>query len=309
MTEPGATKLERVPSPLLGLALGILGLCGALEHALSLHGMAFYTGCIVAAPLLVLVSCKFILHPRILRQELEHPVLGAIPAAGCMVVLQLSQALGKYWQWGAEMLWLLTIPVSLALPCLFYWHRWQKPVKDDRLPSWFLILGGLLMCAPTAPRPEYAAFANALMYAGDAIFFAVLFPVLHRAITSPQTITDAMRPVIAIFAAPVSLVIVTWLNSGHGWWWWAWPIYALAVVLTLWVYTMLPRMLRLPFSPAKASLTFPVAISATATHKLAAFAPVLAPLALVETLVAILVVGVVCWQFARAYSPRCRNLG
>lgn len=297
----GTMRMDHIPSPLLGLGLGIIGLCVALEHAFALHGVAFYVGCVIATPLFVLVSCKFALRPRILAQELGHPVLGAIPGAGCMVVLQLSQALAPLWQWGAEMLWLLTVPVSIALPCLFYWCRWRKPDIDERLPSWFLILGGMLMCAPTVPRPEYAGLANAMLYVGDIIFFAVLPPVFSRAIRRPQTITDAVRPVLAIFAAPVSLVIVTWLNSGHGWGWWGWPVYALALALTLWVYTMLPRLLRMPFSPAKASLTFPMAISATASHKMAAFAPALKPLAMVETAVAVFVVGVVCWQFARAY--------
>ncbi len=295
-------KMQQIPSPLLGLALGILGLCNALELMMPLHNMLFYSGCVIASVLVTMVTAKFLRHPRILWQELHHPILGAVPAAGCMVVLQLAQALHPLCPAGAEAVWLINIPISIALPCLFYSCRWRDPVMDERLPSWFLILGGLLLSAPTVPRPEWAFFANLLMYVGDAIFFAVLPAVLHRIISRPQTIDNAVRPVVAIVAAPVSLVIVTWLNSGHAWPMWGWPIYVLAASLTLWVYTMLPRLLRLPFSPAKASLTFPMAISAIATHKLAAFAPALRVLAIFETLVATAVILFVCYEFLKWYN-------
>ena len=84
-----------------------------------------------------------------------------------------------------------------------------------------------------------------------------------------------------------------------------------ALLMTGLIYIAFFRLLRLPFTPAFAAYTFPMAVSATALYKVAGFlgrypdaaecARQLSAMAVVEMSIATLVVGYVCLRYVVHY--------
>ena len=66
-----------VPTPLAGLALGIASLGMGLEKSLPLHNFGQVLGALTSMTLTLLLAGKFALNPRLLLEELRHPVLGS----------------------------------------------------------------------------------------------------------------------------------------------------------------------------------------------------------------------------------------
>ena len=67
-----------VPTPLAGLALGIASLGMGIEKSLPLHNVGQVLGALTSMTLTLLLAGKFAFNPRLLVEELRHPVLGSI---------------------------------------------------------------------------------------------------------------------------------------------------------------------------------------------------------------------------------------
>lgn len=273
-----------------------MGLGVALEHAVPC-GYWLPAVCVAAVPLLVAASARLLCCPDILYQEIRHPVLGSMPVAGSMALMLFSVVFRSALPPVAAVLWCAGMLISLAAPVVFFFFQLKERKKENLLPSWFLSLGGLLIGAMTVPYPSWERPAVGIMTVGSLLMLCLFPPVLWRILISPP-LPAPLKPVCAIAAAPINLMIVSWLTTHPDFPVWGWLFVAAAVGLNLWIYAMLPSLLRLPFSPAQAALTFPMAVTATAMFKLSAHFPVLKAVAAAELCIAVLVIAHVCWRFA-----------
>ena len=63
-------KLASAPTPMAGLALGIGSILWCWESGAQLHGYGQITGAVIAALMLLILIAKFLVHPKLLWNDL-----------------------------------------------------------------------------------------------------------------------------------------------------------------------------------------------------------------------------------------------
>ncbi len=303
---------SEVPTPLSGLALGIGSLGLGLEKALPLHTLGQSIGAAAAFGLLLCIALKFILHPHLLQQDLRHPVVGSILPTFAMGLMLISKALGVWWPLAGEFLWLFAIGLHLVLMVCFIFYRLKLRDFRQMVPSWFVPFVGIILAAVTIPNEQHHFLAYVVLTAG-MINYGVMLPVMCYRLLFSSELADAAKPTIAIMAAPASLSLAGYLTLESD------PslllcslLLGIAVLMTAVIYMAFFRLLRLPFSPAFAAYTFPLAVGATALYKVAErlsentamleYARQFSIMAVVEMVIASLIVAYVCLRYCLHYG-------
>ncbi|ROR47853.1 UNVERIFIED_ORG: tellurite resistance protein TehA-like permease [Providencia alcalifaciens] len=312
-------KVRGVPTPVAGLALGIasLGLC--LENALPLHGIGQNTGALIATVLLCVIAVRFIFHSDTLVQDLKHPVLGSIVPTFAMAVMIVSKALGNFLSIAGQAFWLGAIVMHLIALVFFIYHRAKEPNLHHMVPSWFIPPVGIIVAAVTCPSDTYTEFALVLLGIGMVSYIFMLPMMIYRFIFRSE-VPDSAKPTIAIMAAPASLALAGYLTVVKD------PsmlicavLLGVALLMTIVIYCVFFRLLRLPFSAGYAAFTFPMAIGATALYKVAyllsnypqgiEYAHQVFMMATIEAVVATVVIGYVSVRFIYNYTlPQRLNI-
>lgn len=263
-------RMKTVPTPLASLALGIASLGCCLESALPLQDWGQITGAIIAALLLSALITKFILHPDSLLQDLQHPVVGSILPTFAMATMVISKTVGLFHPAAAKILWLTAVIIHIAALISFCYHRAKAFSMHHMVPSWFVPPVGIVVADLTLPGAEFIPLALLLLTFG-LVSYLILLPLMIYRLIFFHEVPDTAKPTIAILAAPASLVLAGYLSVVSV------PslllcslLLGIAVLMTVVTYCAFFRLLQLPFSPAYAAFTFPMAIGATALYKLSA---------------------------------------
>jgi exfoliative toxin A/B len=271
--------LSAVPTPTAGLALGISGLGLCLENVIPGPHIPQIAGAAISGVLLILVALKFLMHPRLLKEDLMHPVIGGIAAAfseALMVfadaVMVVSKTLGALSLLLGQIVWLTAIFIHAILLITFLTHRLRNFELSHMVPTWFLPTVGSLVAVMTFPGgTALLPLAHGILVFGLISTFLLLPIMMYRLIFGPE-IPDAAKPTIAILAAPASLSLAAYLTIA------AHPsvnlvalLFGSATLITFLIYVSFFRLLRLPFSPGYAAYTFPIVVSATALFKMVAW--------------------------------------
>jgi tellurite resistance protein TehA-like permease len=301
------SKLLKVPTPAAGLALGI----ASIGKLLELYTVEQYFTPVIALILLVLVLSKFVSSPKLLWQELAHPVLGSIMPTFAMTVMVISSQLPEGWGYIASWLWYAAVILHIAMLISFTYLQLKHFSIQNLVPSWFVPPVGLAVGALTCPGTETIYIAQYLLNFAIVMYFLLLPVMLFRLILLPMQ--DASKPTIAILAAPPNLCLAAYLTFVDQ------PstlfvlvLMSFALLMTALVYMALFVLLRLPFSPAYAGFTFPLVISATAIAKACDFLAiqaqsepiiqVLQSVAMIEFYIACVVVSYVAIRYLSFYN-------
>ena len=300
-------RLAWVPTPLAGLALGLASLGWCIENLGGFAGRAQLAGAVLGLGLLCILCGKFLLHPRLLREDLAHPVIGSLLPTSAMTTMLVAKALSEFFPEFSQGLWLFAVTAHAGMLCSFILHRARGFRLNHLLPSWFVPPVGIIVAALTCPAAEQLWLARLLL--GFGLFsLAVLLPLTLYRLLFGSDIPDAAKPTLAILAAPASLALAGYLSVSET------PslfvvalLFGVAVLLTLVVWLAFLRLLRLPFSPGFSAFTFPMVIGATAQFKVAQYlsaqgiwgdeAVWVVILARIELGVAIAIVGYVCLRY------------
>ncbi|WP_434667969.1 TDT family transporter [Aeromonas sp. NJAU223] len=311
-------SLAAAPTPMAGLALGIASLGWCWENAGQFDGRLQLLGAAIAAVLLLILTGKFLLHPRLLWQDLAHPVVGSVVPTYAMATMVVSKAIGQLAPALGQGLWLFAVVLHLLFLAAFVWHRAKEFEIHHMVPSWFVPPVGIIVADVAYPGGPFAALANGLLWFGLICYGLMLPLMLYRLIFSHE-VPDAAKPTIAILAAPASLSLAGYLTVT------AEPslllvavLLGIAVLMTGIIYLSLFKLLRLPFSPGFAAFTFPLVIGATALYKVsqllsqwpeaAHYVEQLHLLANLELAVATLVVTYVALRYLMACLPLTQSL-
>lgn len=296
-------NLKEYPTPVAGLALGLSGI--SLFWALTFSGSALgcvilLAGCGLAACLLTPVLMKFVRHPKQLLVDIQHPTLGSVVPTSAMALMLLSYPAGLLFHPLAIVMWSVAVVAHVAFFLLFAFFRLRSFDLNHVVPSWFVPPIGIVVACLTVPSAFGFPIAHVLLYFG-LISYVVLLPVVLYRLGLGSAIESARRPTLAILAAPASLTLAGYLTLV------AMPnpllvlvLFSVAILMTGSVYLMLFHLLRLPYTPAYAAYTFPLAIGATAMMKFSHWAsrqtlfqgyvPYLHRLAILEGIVAALII-------------------
>lgn len=309
-------RVSRLPSPMAGLALAIASLGWAWESMLpSLNGQGQLIGASIASVMLLMLVFKFILHPRVLVEELTHPVVGSVIPTFAMGLMVVSAALGQFNHGIAVALWLTAIAIHIGFLSMFIYYRAIDFKLEHMVPSWFVPPIGIIVAAVSFPHGsemQYQWLANAILMFG-MVSYLIMLPIMLYRLIFCQPIADAAKPTIAIMAAPASLSLAGYLTMTTQ------PsliivgvLLTLALLMTSVIYLAFFHLLKLPFSPGYAAFTFPMVIGATALFKTVNWIVVtfgasnvsadLLITAKVELIVATLVVGYVATKYLQHYK-------
>ncbi|WP_440615397.1 TDT family transporter [Cysteiniphilum sp. 6C5] len=308
MTQKLHGFLEKVPTPMAGLALGISGLGWCAENALPANHSLQIASAIIAGILLLLVAAKFIVWPQKLRQDLAHPVVGSVVPTFAMALMIISNSINYASHLAAELIWVFAVTIHLLFLAAFIYHRMREFKLHHMVPSWFVPPVGIIVADVAFPGGVLQPLASALLYFG-LISYAILLPLMLYRVMFTHEIPDVAKPTIAIFAAPASLSLAGYLTVTQD----PSPIivmllFGIAILMTAMIYLSFIKLMSLSFSPGFAAFTFPMAIGSTALFKTAYWAEKtlnLAPqyvsqihyLAVFELIIAALVIGYVAWKY------------
>ncbi|WP_199405279.1 TDT family transporter [Corallincola holothuriorum] len=268
-------QLARIPAPTGGVSLASFSLASALALAesqqLLLPGLAgFFVPLLLALGgfwLLPLLS-KYLLQPRLLLNELAHPVLGSVLPTAAMAMMvaaswlvQLDTAAA---QQAAVVLWSGAVALHAVLLIGFCGRQWRLFSLDRMVPSWFVPPIGIVVACVTAPAMGLELVAQPLFWFG-LVAYGIKLPVMLYRLLFVERIPESALCTFAIMGAPASLLLAGYLSCFDT------PNHLLVLLLapialsmTALVYLALIKLLQLPFSPGYAAFTFPLVIGATA---------------------------------------------
>ncbi|MCG6202004.1 TDT family transporter [Psychromonas antarctica] len=263
--------LSQLPSALAGLALGIasLGLCW--ENAVNLQGAGQIFGTILASCILVPLVFKFLVNPHLLKQDLQHYIGGSVTPTLAMATMVVANNIALYHFLLGQIISSLAIILHLCFLLLFIYYRSKSFKLEHILPSWFIPPIGLVIALIMHPGGLYPLLAD-LVFGGALLAYALLLPtVLYRLLYSKK-LCEHEQPILIILATPASLLLVGYFASTTQANYLMVALLAtLAVVMTLFAYLALIKLLRLPFTPAYSVFTFPLVVGATALFKTSHF--------------------------------------
>ncbi|MGF1693530.1 TDT family transporter [Photobacterium kagoshimensis] len=309
-------KVAGAPTPMAGLALAIASLGWCWENVSELGGMGQLIGAGIAAVLLLILTVKFLFHPKMLWADISHPVVGSVVPTYAMATMVVSKAVGLFYPMFGQGLWLFAVALHVAFLILFIYHRAVDFELHHMVPSWFVPPVGIIVADVAFPGGALLPLAQGLLVFG-MVAYAVMLPLMIYRLIFSHEIHDNAKPTIAIMAAPASLSLAGYLTVT------AVPspvviglLIGIAVLMTFVIYVAFYRLLRLPFSAGYAAFTFPVVISATALFKSAGWMTTFGfnseyvqqvfLLGQIELVIATVVVSYVALRYLAHYRPISR---
>lgn len=302
-------RLQTAPTPMAGLALGISSLGWCWESFVSLGGVAQLGGAMLGGALLLILVAKFASCPRLLLEDLAHPVVGSVVPTFAMATMVVSKAIGEWLSPTVGVtLWLAAVALHLGFLVAFVIHRAQAFELRHMVPAWFVPPVGIIVADVAFPGiAALHPLAIGLLYLGMGLY-AILLPVMIYRLIFDEEIPDPAKPTIAIMAAPASLSLAGYLTVV------AEPspllvalLGSIAILMTVIIYLAFFKLLRLPYSHGYAAFTFPMVIGATALAKTAAWMQtqgypphdiaIVHGLATLEVIIASVIVGYVALRY------------
>lgn len=259
--------IERVPLPMAGVMLAFAAL-GNFMKKTEIFG--WFIPELISVMLLVLLLLKIVLFPRMVRDGMRGGAVAGASGALSMGLMYLGACAGGFSHAAGSVIWYIGFLVHILLivyfTARFVFHFQMKQVYI----TWFLVYVGIAAASQAAASFGLAAAGQWIVWYGLAAtpVLMVLITIRYRRIPSERP----LRPLLTIYAAPVSLCLAGYLA--------AFPDKSRMLVLVLiiiaqvfYVYGLVQafRMIAGPFSPAFSGFTFPLVSTAAVTYSSAVF--------------------------------------
>lgn len=257
--------IKSIPIATCGIALALAALGNLL--LLPFGEVVRYVCGVLALVVLVIFAVKLIFDSPHAKEELKTPVpLSVLPTA-TMAIMLLSTYIRPYTPNIALIIWSVAIGVHVLIMLLFI----KKFVIGFQLgtvfPSWFIAGVGIVAASVTAPAMNALLVGQIAFWIGFAFYFVTL-PLVILRMNKVRIFPEPARKTIAIFTAPMSLLIVGYFNSfvsqGQGNPILVYIMLAIATISYIYVVFMTFSLLKIKFYPTYAAFTFPYVISALA---------------------------------------------
>ena len=286
--------IKKVPVPLCGVMLGF----AALGNLLQSYGEGIRLVCgIVAAFLLILVLLKLIMFPKMIKEDMQNPIMASVSGTFPMALMLLSTYVKPFIGPAAMYIWFFAIGLHIVLIVYFTVKFILKLQLPKVFASYYIVYVGIAVAVVTAPAFEQTGIGAAAFWFGFVTLIILLVLVTVRYVKCPQ-IPEPAQPLLCIYAAPTILCIAGYVQSvtpkSRGF-----LLAMLAVATVLYIFSIVKAIgyLKLKFYPSYAAFTFPFVISAIATKQtMACLAnmgqpmPVLKYVVLIETVIAVVFV-------------------
>lgn len=283
--------IKKMPIPICGVILGLYGL-GNLLQSYS-ETVRMICG-IVATVLAVLFLISVITAPDKFREDMKNPIMASVFCTFPMALMLFSTYFKPWLGPVSKGIWYIAFILHVVLIIYFTMSHIVKYDIKKVHASYYIVYVGIAMTAMTAPAYEATGLGTITFWFGLIALVLLLILVTNRYMKLPAP--EPAKPLMCIYAAPVSLCIAGYVQSVT-------PksqtflfvLWVPATILFVFACIKFVQYLKLPFYPSYAAYTFPFAISAIASKQFMACSaamekplPFLKPIVLIETIIAVI---------------------
>ncbi|WP_407421133.1 TDT family transporter [Methanobrevibacter sp.] len=295
--------IEKIPIPICGLILALFSLGNLLN---DIHPYLKVICGLTAGIFLVLILSKLILYPDSIREDFKNPVIVSNSGTFSMSLMILSTYLASFVPGIAYGVWILGVALHILLIIYFTYHFIIRYFDILTVyPSYWIVYIGITMGAITAHAHNLDEIGFIFFLVGFIAMIITLPLVVYRYLKYSD-IPDANKPLICIFTAVLSILIVGYVNSYNaisvefleG-------MYVFACIFYMFALVKLMEYRNLDFYPSFSAFTFPFVISALATKGVISKIGsniVLNSILTVQTIIAIAAVGYVIVKYVKFLS-------
>ena len=255
--------IEKIPIPLCGLILAFFSLGNLLNDTHPLLKAICGT---IGMIFLILILLKLVRYPERIRQDFKNPVIASNSGTFSMSLMILSTYLITFMPDIAYSIWILGVALHILLIVYFTHHFIIHNFDISTVyPSYWIVFVGITMGAITAHAHNLDEIGFIFFLVGFIGMILTLPLVIYRYIKH-KDIPNANKPLICIFTAVMSILIVGYLNSYNnisiefliG-------MYTFACMFYIFALAKFIEYRNLEFYPSFAAFTFPFVISGLAT--------------------------------------------
>ena len=215
-----------------------------------------------AAVLWILLVLKGVFFFPQIRAAFQDPVAASVSGTFPMSMMILSVYLTEFAFSFAVLFWYAGILLHAALIVFFSVRFLRRPKLSQVFPSWLVVYVGIVLGAITAPFCNQIFVGQICFWFGAAALVPLLLVLLIRCTQLP--LSSPVRPLICIFAAPVSILLAGYVQSFYAHAGIVSVLLLAETVILVLVLLQLPSLLKLPFYPSYSAFTFPFVVTATA---------------------------------------------
>ena len=215
--------------------------------------------------LLVLLLLKFLLFPRESAEDMGNAAVAGASGTFSMGLMFLGVGVASVNRYAGAALWGIGLLLHILL-ILYFTGRFVLHFRLEQVyTTWFLVYVGITAAAATGSVFGMQRLGRVLVYWGLACTAALMVLITVRYVRIP--VEKHYRPMTAIYAAPVSLCLVGYIQSFDGTKERAVLILAfLAHVFYVFGLILAVRLIGKRFYPSFSAFTFPFINTAAATR-------------------------------------------
>ena len=255
--------IKNIPIPIAGLILALLSLGNLLQ---DIHPHVRYLFGAIGVVLIILVVLKVIQYPSDIKNDFKNPIIVSSSGTFSMSLMLLSTYLSTFMPSIGYTMWIIGISLHILLMIYFTYNFIIRNFDITTVyPSYWIVFVGITMGAITAPTYGLEEMGFIFFMIGF-IAMLVTTPVIIYRYVRHDEIPDMNKPLICIFTALFSILIVGYLNSSKT----AsiefiTVLYLIACLFYIFALYKLIEYRNLDFYPSFSAFTFPFVISAIAT--------------------------------------------
>lgn len=259
--------IKQIPLPISGLILALISL-GVLLQNVHPALKYFFGG--IGAVFIILLTFKVILYPDDIKNDFKNPIILSSCGTFSMSLMILSIYLVTFLPNIAYGLWIIGLALHILLMIYFTYYFIIRQFDILTVyPSWWIVYVGITMGAITAHFHGINQIDFILFIIGFISMIWTTPLIIYRYIKYSD-IPDMNKPLICIFTALFSILIVGYSNSTKtmsnefifG-------LYIIACIFYIFAFYKLIKYINLDFYPSFSAFTFPFVISANATKEIA----------------------------------------
>ena len=298
--------IEKLPIPIAGLLLASLSLGNLLQ---DINPYLRYLFASIGLVILILIILKVILYPKSIREDFKNPVIVSSSGTFSMSLMILSTYLLDFIPSIAYSVWIIGIVLHILLMIYFTYRFIIRDFNISNVyPTYWIVFVGITMGAITshAHNIEEIGF---LFFIIGFISMAVTTPLVIYRYLKYSDVPDMNKPLICIFTALFSILIVGYVNSAQNISEiFVMALYVIACIFYIFAFYKFLDYRNLDFYPSFAAFTFPFVISALATKGVLSTVKtsmVLQSVLNLQTVIAVALVVYVLIRYVKFFKKSC----
>ena len=292
--------IKNTPIPISGVMLALLSL-GNLTQ--DIHPYLRYLFGAFGVIILILLILKIVSYPRDVKNDFKNPVIVSSSGTFSMSLMLLSTYVMQFIPSIAYTIWIIGISLHILLMIYFTYHFIIHNFDISMVyPTYWIVFVGITMAAITSKTYGITETGFIFFITGFAAMMITLPLMIYRYIKYSD-IPDMNKPLICIFTALMSILIVGYLNTtanlSFGF---LTVLYLIACIFYIFSLYKFIEYRNLEFYPSFAAFTFPFVISALATKgvsKALGGSTILNSILTLETLMAVMIVLYVSGRYLK----------